>query len=633
MTEDTMLAVALRAALGSRLNAQVCTGDPAVFERGRPAVIVLPDWTPRSLARLGDRAVAAGTTLVTVRHDGAVTLLGPVMGPGLDGCLACAEDARRAALDLPGEPAGLTFGGAPAPVSTPVIVELIVEALRAPAAAARTMWMVRAGDATVSVHRPGHGPHCAAGGPPPDEAAGAGFRPRPRPVPGPELRQPNPRTGVDRLRAALVDRVLGPVVALDPIDGMPLPLATATILAGAGRESGHGRGVTPDQAERVALLEAVERRLAMRPHRRRTVLRAAFDELGPDRALDPAATGLPDPVYDHHPASLVTPYRPELPTTWVHGWSMTRRQTLAVPEHMAYYGIAATPAAPHFVDPNSNGCGLGNSLEEAILYGLCEVLERDAFLMAWYATTPLPRVAVPAGDPITPHLLDRLDELDYELRFFSATNDLALPVVIALATQRDPDSPAPHAYFAAAAHPDPRAAIRAAAVEIAVGVYAAAGLTGRHPRRLGRERALRMLADPAEVRDIDDHVALHAVPEARTRYEFLLHDEQPRPWTRVWPGAGDPGRDVTDVLTGVVDRLAAEGLDTVVVDQTDPGLRDRLGLHAARVIVPGTLPMTFGHVHRRTRGLPRLLEVPHRLGRAPAVLDHDRLALHPHPFP
>ncbi|MEU3406617.1 hypothetical protein ABZ766_22130 [Streptomyces sp. NPDC006670] len=43
--------------------------------------------------------------------------------------------------------------------------------------------------------------------------------------------------------------------------------------------------------------------------------------------------------------------------------------------------------------------------------------------------------------------------------------------------------------------------------------------------------------------------------------------------------------------------------------------------------------MTFGHVNRRTLGLPRLLEVPHRLGRAAAPPRHAELPLHPHPFP
>ncbi|CAM5295870.1 Putative thiopeptide-lantipeptide biosynthesis protein OS=Streptomyces glaucescens OX=1907 GN=SGLAU_00750 PE=4 SV=1 [Streptomyces glaucescens] len=62
-------------------------------------------------------------------------------------------------------------------------------------------------------------------------------------------------------------------------------------------------------------------------------------------------------------------------------------------------------------------------------------------------------------------------------------------------------------------------------------------------------------------------------------------------------------------------------------------MRDRLGLHCAKVIVPGTLPMTFGHVNRRTAGLDRLLQVPHRLGRAVRSPRREELPLYPHPFP
>jgi ribosomal protein S12 methylthiotransferase accessory factor len=91
--------------------------------------------------------------------------------------------------------------------------------------------------------------------------------------------------------------------------------------------------------------------------------------------------------------------------------------------------------------------------------------------------------------------------------------------------------------------------------------------------------------------------------------------------------------DLTRLLEETVGRLAAEGLEVLVVTQDEPGVRDRLGLHCAKVVVPGTLPMTFGHVNRRTTGLPRLLEVPHRLGRTAAPLRHDELPLYPHPFP
>lgn len=91
--------------------------------------------------------------------------------------------------------------------------------------------------------------------------------------------------------------------------------------------------------------------------------------------------------------------------------------------------------------------------------------------------------------------------------------------------------------------------------------------------------------------------------------------------------------DLTELLTETVRRLAGEGLEVIAVRQDERGMRDRLGLHCVKVIVPGSLPMTFGHVNHRTRGLPRLLEVPHRLGRAERASRYEELTIHPHPFP
>lgn len=43
--------------------------------------------------------------------------------------------------------------------------------------------------------------------------------------------------------------------------------------------------------------------------------------------------------------------------------------------------------------------------------------------------------------------------------------------------------------------------------------------------------------------------------------------------------------------------------------------------------------MTFGHDLRRVDGLPRLYEVPRRLGHRNQPLTPDEINPHPHPFP
>jgi ribosomal protein S12 methylthiotransferase accessory factor len=52
-----------------------------------------------------------------------------------------------------------------------------------------------------------------------------------------------------------------------------------------------------------------------------------------------------------------------------------------------------------------------------------------------------------------------------------------------------------------------------------------------------------------------------------------------------------------------------------------------------KVIVPGMLPMTFGHGNRRVYGLPRLFSVPKLLGYRDEPLRPQDVNPHPHPFP
>lgn len=77
-----------------------------------------------------------------------------------------------------------------------------------------------------------------------------------------------------------------------------------------------------------------------------------------------------------------------------------------VPQWLAYY---SSPCRQGFVYETSNGCALGGSLEEAVLYGMLEVVERDSFLLTWYAQLPLPRLDPrSAVDPDLELMADRI---------------------------------------------------------------------------------------------------------------------------------------------------------------------------------------------------------------------------------
>jgi len=131
---------------------------------------------------------------------------------------------------------------------------------------------------------------------------------------------------------------------------------------------------------------------------------------------------------------------------------------------------------------------------------------------------------------------------------------------------------------------------------------------------------------------MSDHSLGNAHPLAYDRFAFLLSGDRRIPWDRVgrlpWPWHAD----LRDDLLEAVDRMLAGSMDVIVVDQTSP-LHRAGGLHCVKVIVPGALPMTFGHHNRRVSGIPRLHEVPYCLGYATAPLTDAQINPYPHPFP
>jgi ribosomal protein S12 methylthiotransferase accessory factor len=149
-----------------------------------------------------------------------------------------------------------------------------------------------------------------------------------------------------------------------------------------------------------------------------------------------------------------------------------------------------------------------------------------------------------------------------------------------------------------------------------------------------REEYVRMFHDPSLVRGMEDHSMLYSLPQAEERLGFLLNENRPlRTFEEEFSRARAPrNADLTDDLLGILQIFCRLQLDVIVVDQTTPELT-RNGLYCVKVLIPGMLPMTFGHHLTRVTGLERVLKVPAKLGYAKRPLSQEQLNPHPHPFP
>ena len=236
------------------------------------------------------------------------------------------------------------------------------------------------------------------------------------------------------------------------------------------RSKSAGKGSTREQSEVSALCEAVER-YSGALHGEEIRVRKRFAELARgDEAIHPNAVQLfSDHQLDNaksinakgHPYNVVPPrLDPDAAIDWTPVWSMTQGRHRYLPTSMLY-SMAAEQRGPADLIADSNGCAAGNTLEEAILQGFYELVERDAFGIWWYNRLRVPAVDLTSfDDDFLASAADYYRRCERDLWMLDVTSDIGVPTFVALS--RRPDAKTEDIIYGAGAHADPRiAALRA----------------------------------------------------------------------------------------------------------------------------------------------------------------------------
>ncbi|MFD4762557.1 TOMM precursor leader peptide-binding protein [Streptomyces sp. NPDC058439] len=472
-------------------------------------------------------------------------------------------------------------------------------------------------------------PDCA---PPPTPA-----EPRPLPL----AARPKPDPGRYRLRhassyalpeEALANPVCGALGGgtwLDVTSPTTAPVAGSVFVrgyAGLNDVTWSGQENSFSTSRTLAFLEGLERYAGTHRRGRSTPVTGSWNELKAD-AVDPAVCGFYDPrTYRDDP--LVDPFDPDRAIPWDWGWSLRDDRPVLVPSRLVYY--SAGLAADNFVFECSNGCAIGGCLEEAVLGGLLELVERDAFLNAWYGNARLTEIDLATvGSRTAAVMAQRAALQGYDVHALDNRIDLAVPVVTAVAVRRD-GGPGILS-FAAASSLDPLGAVEGALSEVLTYIP--------HLSRQTEERRdeLEAMADDFhQVRHLKDHAQLYGLPRMAEHARSYLEPLAVLPFDevyRVWESAGRPRTgDLRDDARAVIGELVRAGHDVIVVDQTSPE-QERVGLRTVSTLVPGLLPIDFGWNRQRAPLMPRLRTALRRGGHRTTDLTDAEIRMVPHPFP
>ncbi len=575
-------------------------------------VTLANDYLERGLAELNKQRVSDRAPWLLVQPSGAFPLVGPVFNPDNGPCWTCLFDRMIRNREVKGF---LDRGAARAVAISPLVRNPLghggiqfaaLEVAKAIATGFRTDLNnhIISHDllgASVVKHYVAKRPQCPTCG---SRKLRNPRRP-PTPIelgPGAKLmvtsggyRTVSSRATVARFRRH-VSPLTGVVTRLERIEAdLPMntnffaghnfngPALTVDALRMGLTGGSFGKGSTAEQAEASALMEAIERYSGIfQGDEIRTAKRftdfPAGEAIHPNEVLlfsDAQYQAPEDEPDDSH--RVPTPFDPSRKMDWTPVWSLRDRRFQYLPTSLMYFFYGGGPGT---YQADSNGCAAGNTLQEAIVQGFLELVERDAYAIWWYNRLQREEVDLSQFDDSYVRDLHRqLEDEGRRLWVLDVTSDLGVPTYVAMLhwIQNGHEN----IEFGSGAHFDSRIALLRTLTELnqflSIGLMG--GGTGEKPS-LDR-------VNPLHLKD----------------YPFLTPSGKPA----APPDSGSkfgPLENTLQQVEACVGVAKRAGLDFLLLDQTRPDVE----VPVVRVIVPG-----LRHFYRRFAP-GRLYDVPIRLG-------------------
>jgi ribosomal protein S12 methylthiotransferase accessory factor len=385
---------------------------------------------------------------------------------------------------------------------------------------------------------------------------------------------------------------------------------SATSLRGLRNTLKHkssGKGKTDSQSRASGLCEAVERYSGIfqgdEPRKRATLAELGDLAIHPEQSLCFSEAQYANRESLNAQATVAHDWIPQRfdasqAIDWTPVWSLTEQTHKYLPTAMCYYHYPL-PQDHRFCRGDSNGNAAGNTLEEAILQGFLELVERDGVALWWYNRLRRPAVDLTSFDePYFVQLQQFYRENDRDLWVLDLTADLGIPAFVGVSNRKTGSSE--RLILGFGAHLDPTIAIIRTLTEV--------NQIGLELDKVPDENLKSDAMDWLLTATLADHPYL--VPDAAQPLKTA--QDYPKRWSD----------DIyTDVMT-CVNIAQQAGLETLVVDQTRPDI----GLNVVKVTVPG-----MRHFWSRF-GSGRLYDVPVKLGWRDEPLAEAQMNPTPMPF-
>jgi YcaO-like protein with predicted kinase domain len=338
--------------------------------------------------------------------------------------------------------------------------------------------------------------------------------------------------------------VLNGLEEITDFAGTSIPVFRVIVDQADSRE--WGKGLSKEQCQVSATMERIERFSAARaPTSLRNKCRIGRRVDLPDRVVDLEATGFCNLHYFLYPDLSTIG---SLSRRWVDAYSLTHKEPVLLPASRVFLGYRDVEF-PDFSD--STGLAANSTIEEAIIQGLAEVIERHVYHCFYLGQDNYaPRIDLESTR--SPELKDAIASLE-SLGFVIIANDhssgAALPTISSLCFQPEAEclfeDRSAYVHFGTA--PDPEVALMRCITETIQSVAV---------RQYKRQRGSHAPSNGGVLPSV-------VVDELGWR----LASDGPIEMSSISSAARD---DIKDEIDVVVQKLSSVGTEVIVADLTDP---------------------------------------------------------------
>jgi ribosomal protein S12 methylthiotransferase accessory factor len=314
------------------------------------------------------------------------------------------------------------------------------------------------------------------------------------------------------------------------------------------------------------------------------------------------------------------PFERTTPTRWVPSKEILSGEVWYVPAAMVYvpYTYYLDLGDNPIAQPISTGLACHTSPEEAMVSAVCEVVERDAFTIAWQAQLSLPKIPPGSLSLQNQDRVNRFEQVGYSVTLFNLTLDTGIPTI--LSVSRSEASGRPAMVVAAAADPSSEGAVRKSLEELAHTLKLCQNITSNMAR---------LVSEPGytNINDQLDHLNFWCDRTNLPLADFLFASDKQIEFHEL-PNLS-VGNSYED-LKVLLEQIHSLGHRVLMADLTTDDVK-ALGLTVVRAIIPGFHPLFMGY-NNRALGGHRLWTVPQKLGFEGISIELGERSI-PHPYP